>query len=570
MPAVAQPQRLTRHGEPLRKWLDRQLEQHRADRQSYDAHYEDLASQFAPGCYKLASETPLRDGSKRHQDIYDGTSLIVVQRAVAGLMGHVTPKARQWFRYGVDNSKPQHTTRSWLDDTTQQATRALLRSNVYDVLPMVYEAGFVFGTGAMFVEQDPETVIHCHFLETGGYWLGLDSKLQVSQCFREFTATLYQLVDQFGEDKLCRSSRNAWNKGERQTLVKVVHAIYPRNAAEKPVARRGPMDAMAMPFASVYYETGASMDEGFLREGGYRRMPVLAFPWRRKGSSPYGDSPCMAALPFDRQLQAMTLTKGEVAALAAKPPVQAPIALKNQRLDLDAGGVTYYDQTTQYAGVRPLIERAPDINPLREDVLDIRDQIRSALYVDLFLALNRIDQRMTAREVDARVREGLTMLGPVVHNLDTSLLNPLLDIVYEHLLEGGALLPFPTEMAGASFQPEYLGILHQAQRASELQGLNEYLSMAQALVTVTQRPDAADKINSDNIMDIAANALGISPRASRSTEDLEQMRQARAEMQAAQAQAEATQMQAKAARDAAAAPTDGANALTDGLVQGIA
>ena len=184
--------------------------------------------------------------------------------------------------------------------------------------------------------------------------------------------------------------------GERQTLVKVVHAIYPRNAAEKPMARRGPMDSMSMPFASVYYEAGASMDEGFLREGGYRRMPVLAFQWRRKGSSPYGDSPCMAALPFDRQLQAMTLTKGEVAALAAKPPVQAPIALKNQRLDLDAGGVTYYDQTTQYAGVRPLIERAPDINPLREDVLDIRDQIRSALYVDLFLALNRIDQRMTA------------------------------------------------------------------------------------------------------------------------------------------------------------------------------
>lgn len=558
------------HGEPLHQFLDRTTASLQAQRQPWEAHWQEVADSFAPAGYESQTMAN-RASEKLHQFVYDATSQIVVQRAVAGLLGHITPKGRDWYAYGIPWQTKQerasrHRTMAWLADTTKQSRKALAASNFYDVAPTVYEQAFAFGTGSMLIVRDPERVIHCYPLLAGGYWLAVDSRGFPSTCLRSFKLTVAQMVEQFGEEHLGIEAKRALHKGDLGREFEVRHLIYPRD----PRMRMGPAGSKtAMPFASVYYDQTSVQTDGPLSVGGFNRMPVVSVPWHRVGLSPYGRSPCMMALPFDRQLQSMTLTKGEVAAIMAKPPVQAPAELKNQRIDMESGGITYYDQSTQYGGVRPLIERPADITPLREDILDIRDQIRSALYVDLFLALQRIDQRMTAREIDARVREGLAMLGPVVHNMDTYFLSPTLDNVYDALLEGGALLPFPEEMAGAQFFPEYMGVLHLAQKASEMDGVHQFLQTVQAVTVATNQPDAADRIDADAIVDIAVESLGVTPAAARSLEDVQPIREARAAMQAAQARADAVQQQAMAARDAANAPTDGENALTDGTVQGV-
>lgn len=91
--------------------------------------------------------------------------------------------------------------------------------------------------------------------------------------------------------------------------------------------------------------------------------------------------------------------------------------------------------------MRPVREARIDLVPITQDILDIRNQIRTALFSDLFTMLvEAVEGRMTAAEFGMRVQQKMLMLGPVVQSLNTELLDPLLEMIYENLLEGGAIL----------------------------------------------------------------------------------------------------------------------------------
>ncbi len=143
---------------------------------------------------------------------------------------------------------------------------------------------------------------------------------------------------------------------------------------------------------------------------------------------------------------------------------------------------------------------------------------------------------MTATEVAQRVEEKMLMLGPVMQNLHDELLVPLLDLIYYHLLDGGALPPPPLALQGRDFQPEFLSVLYQAQKAVSVNAYERWLLIVGGTAQASGDVGVWDGVDLDYIVRDAGLNLGVPAKAIRSTDEVQEMRDARAKAQAAQAQ----------------------------------
>jgi lipopolysaccharide biosynthesis protein len=197
------------------------------------------------------------------------------------------------------------------------------------------------------------------------------------------------------------------------------------------------------------------------------------------------------------------------------------------------------------------------------DIQDVRERIRSSFYADLFLMLsNAADTRMTATEVAERHEEKLLMLGPVLERLHNELLDPLIDITFNHMITSNTLPPPPPELQGMDLSVEFISMLAQAQRAIGTNGLDRFVGNLGAVAQF--KPDVLDKFNADKWADIYSDMLGVDPSVIVAGEQVAMIREARNKMQAQQAQIEASQQASVTAKNLAQAPTGNQpNALTD-------
>ena len=536
------------HNRQLRDQINRRLVGLKHERNLRDTLYRDLSDQLSPFSGRWDDDQRGHGGTQQidYSHIYDATGIIAVAQTAAGLMSYGTSPARPWHRNTVSDPKLAQSfeVQAWLDDVTKLQRMVLSKSNVYRVLPMLYEHLIVYGTAAALCLPDPQDVVRLTPLAPGTYWIARDASGRVDTLYRQFSMTAAQILEKW-PDTASSVVRNA----AKETVDKwftIVHAIEPRRMRNITSARQE-----SMPWRSVYFEAGTDEGGGILSEGGFRRFPALVPSWQLNASDVYGNSPGMMAVPFCNQLQNMTLMKGKAVQAMADPAKQAPASLKNSPdLDTEPGGISYVDQTNPNGGIRPIWEARIDLVPISQDILDIRNQIRTALFADLFTMLvEAVEGRMTAAEFGMRVQQKMLMLGPVVTSLNTELLAPLLEMIYEALLEGGAIPPTPAAMAdtGFDFTPEFMGVLAQAQQASGVAATERVVTFAGALAQM--KPDVLDVIDFDAKLRAYADALGVDPDTLVSPDRVQELRAARARAEAAKEQMAMIEQQSVAARN---------------------
>ena len=323
-----------------------------------------------------------------------------------------------------------------------------------------------------------------------------------------------------------------------------------------------------MPFESIMLETGGN-DDMLLSESGYRRFPVVAMRWFTRGQDIYGSNcPGMVALGDILQLQQQQLRKGQAIDYMVKPPLQVPTSLKNNDdSDFLPGGVTYVDTVGPGNAVRSAFDVNLRLDHLLGDLQDVRTRINSAFYADLFLFLSNMQGlkgQMTAREVAEIHEEKLLMLGPVVENIETDGLAPVVDITFDACMEAGILPPSPPELAGGmDLNIEFIGLLSQAQRAVSMAGVDRIIGATASIAAAKQDPSVWDKIDTDAVIDKAAAYVGVDHEVIRGDDEVAAIREGRAkQMAAAQAQADAAAA-AATAKDLAGADMSTDNALTN-------
>lgn len=550
------------------------------ERTSFLAHWRTIADNVAPRRPRWYTED-VNKGDRRNQKIQDNTPVLAARTLKSGMMSGITSPARPWFRLSLSDAEYAEAgpVKSWLDRTTDKMNSVFLRSNLYNVLPIVYGDLGIFGTAAMLIEEDFENVIRCYAIPVGSYMLALSDKNKVEIFAREFRMSIRQVITRFAMNretgdidwtKLSAFVRERYDQNDLEYMIDVCHFITPNDYFDG-----DKLEPKYKKFRSVYYEKGnyskgtftEADEDRYLRESGYDYFPVLAPRWETTGEDVYGTScPGMEALGDILQLQLGEKRIAQAIELMVKPPMVGSTSLKTASASIIPGKITYVDERSEGKGFRPAFQVDPRINELEQKQSQLRDRISRTFFEDLFLMLANSDRRqITAREIDERHEEKLLALGPVLEQLNQDLLDPLIDLTFNFMFAQGLLDEPPEQIRDTEIKVEYISIMQQAQKLAGLASVERFTNYAIALAGAD--PTVLDKLDSAQLIDVFADITSMRAGVVRPDDEVAALRQQRAQGQAQQARAELMNQGADTAAKLSKADLEGDNGLTRLIAQ---
>lgn len=511
--------------------LLKQLAQLKNERASFDPHWQDLSDYINPrGSRFLTSD--VNRNERRNTKIVDPTGTLAQRVLSSGMMSGITSPARPWFKLATPDPDMMDygPVKVWLEVVQRRMNEVFNKSNLYQSLPLLYSSIGTYGTAAMAVLDDPQDVIRTMPFPIGSYYLANSPRGSVDTSFRQFSMTVRQMVQEFGLENVSSSVRSMWENGTYETWIEVNQCIAPNINRDT-----GKLDSKNKVSRSVYFETGGDSDK-LLRESGYDEFPIMAPRWEVNGEDVYASScPGMLALGQVKALQKEQIRKAQLIDKATNPPMVAPTSLKNQRVSLLPGDVTYLDVLSGQDGFKPAYLVNPNTGDLLNDIQDIRQTINSAYFVDLFMMLQNINTRsMPVEAVIEMKEEKLLMLGPVLERLNDECLNPLIDRTFSIMVRKNMLPPPPDVLQGMPLRIEYISVMAQAQKSIGVSSLAQTVSFIGQLAQF--KPESLDKLDVDQAIDAFAEMSGVSPTVIVPAEQVQGIREERAKQaQAAQA-----------------------------------
>lgn len=536
-----------------RQRLELKRGQLESERSTFLPHYRDLSDFVRPRRSRFYTGD-VNKGDRRNNKIIDSTATMAERTLRSGMMSGLTSPARPWFRLTTPDPDLAEfgAVKKWLYDVQLRMSNSFLRSNIYQTLPTVYGDNGLFGTAPMSVEEDLNgRVFHTQSFPVGSYMISKNYLGIVDTFFREFRMTVRQVIQQFGQvnekgqpdwTNISDYVKNAWDIGQTEQWVDVVHAIMP-NEEYNP----GMLQSKYKRFMSVYYEkgTGSGTSQGYLvgnnsdrmlSEKGYDFFPILCPRWEVTGEDVYGTScPGMDSLGDVKQLQMGERRVMEAVDKMIRPPMTAPASMKNQSYSILPGDITFTDGNKD--SFRPAHEVRFEINPMEMKQNQCRERINKVWFADLFLMLANSDRRdFTAREIEERHEEKLLALGPVLEQMNQDLLDPLVDITFDIHMRLGLIPPPPPELQGVDLKVEYLSVMAQAQKLAGIANLERFAGFAGQAIAAN--PALGNKVNGQQLLDIYGERLSIPPGIIRTDDEV-------AELEAQQMAAQQKQQQAQ-------------------------
>ena len=454
---------------------------------------------------------------------------------------------------------------------------AMLRSNIYNALPIVYGDLGVFGTSAMAVLEDDEQVFRFYPYPIGLYVIENDDKMRVRVFGRTFRLTCLQVVQRWGqmmggvpdfmrgeESNISPMCQKLWQSNFKSQWIDIAHMVYPNYAYDE-----GKIASEFKKFKSVYYEYAAPTNV-LLEEKGYDEFPVLVPRWEIAAEDAYGTNcPGMTSLGDIKQLQLIEKRIAQAIEKQINPPVKGPTALRASIVSTLPGSMTYVDEGQGAGkGYTSVYEVKFDIDHAEKKQEQTRQRIERAFFADLFLMLTEMDRKeITATEIMERKEEKLLALGPVLEQLNQDFFDPLIHRCLAIMRRNGLLPPPPPEVQHLKqFHIEYVSIMAQAQKMVGIANMERFVSFAtsvsQAIQTAEQNPEVFDSVDIDMLIARYAEATGIDPRIIKPEEAIQALRTARTQQQQQAQQAAKAEQMSKTAKNLSGADMSGDSALT--------
>ena len=528
----------------LREKVQSRWDALKEERSSWMSHWKDISEVLLPRAGRFLPTENNRGGRAAFRKILDSTGTRALRTLSGGMMSGMTSPARPWFRLTTFNPEldESYEVKVWMSQVTSLMQMVFYKSNTYRALQMSYEELGAFGTSATLIYDDFDRVIHCHPLTIGEFAIATDSRGRVNTVYREFRMTVAMLVQEFGLENVSRTVKDLYDRGQTDEWVEVINAIEPRTERDPRKT-----DAKNMPYLSVYFEK--SGDKGkVLRETGFTEFPAMCARWSVTGGDIYGTSPGMEALGDLCQLQQMQFRKSQAIDYKVHPPVLIPSEMKNMGTQFLPGGVIPYSNAQQAQQIRSAYMVDLDLNSLLVDIQDVRQRINEAFYRDIFmLMVNSTDKTMTATEVTERHEEKMLLMGPVLERLNAEMLDPLINIVFNKLVQADLLPPLPEDLQGQQLNVEFISILAQAQKAISTNSVDRMFSVLGNLAGM--KPDIVDNVDLDFWPQWYADALGVDPRFIVSGKKVAVIREQRAQAEQQAAAMEQIQGATQAAKN---------------------
>lgn len=500
-------------------------------RLDYDDHFRELAEFMLPRRGKFNVTANNKRGQKINRRILNSRGTLALRTLQSGMQAGITSPARPWFRLipselDLLSAGP---VREYTNEVERIMRQHFQSTGTYNALHTGYGDIGLYGTDCAILDEDAEHAFIVHQLVPGTFWVMANYRNEIDTVYIETYMTVEQVVGRFVFNgkrnadpdwtRVTNTTKNLWDKGNRTELVEVARIIEPRY--ERDPQRLTPDNK---PVASVWWEIGSDKDR-VLRNSGYDYNPIISSRWYREGDEVYGRSPGMDSLPDVKMLQTQERDKAEAIQRMNRPPMNAPTQMRNSPFSLLPGAVNFTDVDR---GMVPAYEVNPPVDQLRADIRETEERINEAMYANLFMMLANSDRRqITAREIDERHEEKLLGLGPVLELQHKEKLRPLILRTYEILSKRGKLPPVPRELDNQTLQIDYISMLAQAQKAVATGGVERLAGFVGNLAAV--KPEVLDKFDEDEAVEEYADMLGTPARIVRDQDEVDAIRQARAE-----------------------------------------
>lgn len=449
--------------------------------------WRDLANYILPTRYTSLLSPQERVNAARQNYILDSSGTRAARTLAAGMMNGITSPARPWFKLRLADFEDdlEHPARVWLDEVERRILQVMAESNFYQAIGVMYLDLSVFATASCLIYEDPDKVIHCHNSALGEYYLMIDRNKRVCGICRELDYTVYQLVQEFGEENVSPTIREKYKKGDSSLLetIRVIHLIEPND--------QGRPESLPSQFAYrelFWQEAGTEeLPNGFvniLRLRGYFDFPGICPRWEIAGNDAYGTGPGMDALGDIIQLQHETKKKAQGIDKMISPPMLADMSLQHKPTAMLPNSVTYVPRLSNDQGMKPAYQVNPPLNEMMLDMQDIRQRIRDTFFNFLFNDISNLETVRSATEIAARKEEKLVLLGPVLERFENECLDPAIRRIFGIMVRNKLLPEAPPELQGKNLTIQYVSILAAAQSAVGTVPTERFLQIVGNMVPV--------------------------------------------------------------------------------------
>ena len=464
------------------------------------------------------------------EHLFDATTLESADVLASGFMNYLTPPTSKWFGLRARNKElaDNKAVAKYLEEVAEIVSTVLNKSNFNNQIITSYKSSGIYGTSCMLVEEDKDDGVRFMSLPIKNVCLKEDSRGRVIGYFIEFEYTSQQAEEKFGIDKLSDKMKEELQQAVPPTN-KHPFLLY---IAERFIRDIRKSDKTNMPIEALWIDINGKKS---VDEGGYHEMPAMCHRFDKRPFIPWGFSPAMKAMPFARVLNAIAKTNLRTMMKATDPAIAVPDNAFLMPFNANPRGVNYYNKNKMQGGGKDIFAFGNYGDP-KTGLTAIEyytQQVKSLMYNDVFLAFNQITKQMNNPEIAERINEKMTMLGPAVGRYIAEMLNPGLIRTIGILARKGELPEPPPEfMQDPQFEIDLISQLAQAQRRSELNSLMTGLQLVGSMAEIA--PNVLDKVNTDQVVDTAWEIIGAPVKVLREDEELEVIREQKAQMAAKQ------------------------------------
>lgn len=527
----------------IRQDCETRLQGMKSIRQDYEPEWKEIARFCQPARSRfLNGETNKTARRQRNAKLYDEYAIASYRTLANGMTSGLSSPSRPWKKLSTfdDALMDEPEVRFWLSEVDRRMDAFFAQTNFYGAAKTGYHELGLFGTEACVMVEHRTLGMVCHALTAGEYWISMSDAMVADTLYRRCPMTVRQTVQSFGS-KVSANVRAMYDRSHYDEIVDVFQAIE-----ADPDWKPG--DPFSKPWRSVYWDEKDDCEKT-LRVSGYHDQPFYAPRWDLTGSDTYGYSPAMEGLPSIRELQMQNKRENEAIDHLVKPEkvVKAGMKLTGQpgnivsAADIDKDGVLV-----------PYAMPYQAVQAIGNKIDRLYRKIDTTSFADLFMAITNMQgiQPRNIEEIAARNEEKLTQLGPTIERVNNEKLSVAIDRVFGIMMRGGMLPPVPEVMREQSdIKVEFVSILTQMQRMVGLGQIERTASFVGNLAGAF--PEAADKLNTDEMIDEYAERAGTPPKLIRTAEEVGKIRQQRQQQQNAAKMAEmapAMQQGADAAR----------------------
>jgi hypothetical protein len=527
--------------------------------------------------------------------VFDSTATRATYNLSSSLIGNLFPSGGKTFQLlppleMADEDAQSDEVKTWYEQAT------LVEQNAFDD----YEAGFqvaqtqyfndeaAFGTcgiGAFDDDERMQNPIHFEAIEAKRMWIAEGKRGNVDTVYRVKIFTAYQLEDEYGLENLAPGVKDMLSNGgvHGDDKIRVLIAIEPRR--DRIHGGVGDAGNDNYPIASVHID----LDHGnhILRESGYTDMPIfVARFWQHKGEV-WGRSPATQAMPDIMELNSTRQASIVAIEKYLDPPLYTweNSILGGGVIDTTAGAVTVAKQTGR-AGQKPIEQLivTGELTATYGRMNEISEIIDEMYYSDKLSSLGK-DTRITLGEAEKLDNMRKQALTNVFVKQITELYIPLIGRVFNMLwirnrfgfvkgskewlafkiMNGGrdpVTIPNAVIRLAQAGSPVYrIQFLSPAARILRQEELNGIMQLVQTTIEVAPvHQPITDIMNWDRTYKAIQDLSGASTKVLNSAEEIQQLRNMRAQQQQAQIQAEMQSQGALTAKHAAQAQEAAAKA----------